>query len=59
MSTDLQQMVQVFVEKWGPPTASRYHRFVDDLRELMEAYGKAALAHESLPDTEHQHGDPV
>lgn len=56
---NLQQMVEAFAEKWGPFEPPRYQRFVRDLRALMEAYGKAALAHQSLPDTEHQHGEPV
>lgn len=55
----LDQMVEEFADKWGPSRPPRYHAFVFELRELLEAYGKAALAHQSLPDTEHEHGDPV
>jgi len=49
--------------RWGPGPGSQerllYRDFITDLRELLEAYGKACLEHESLPDTEHEHGDPV
>jgi len=55
----LHQMVEDFADRWGPSRPDRYQAFVSALRELLEAYGKAALAHESLPDTEHEHGDPV
>lgn len=56
---NLQEMLEDFADKWGPHTPRRYREFVDELRALLEAYGKAALKHESLPDTEHEHGDPV
>jgi hypothetical protein len=52
-------MVEVFARKWGPVQDAAYHKFVDELRVLLEAYGKAALAHQSLPDSEHDHGAPV
>lgn len=55
----LHQMVEEFADKWGPHRRVRYQTFVAELRELLEAYGKAALKHESLPDTEHEHGDPA
>jgi hypothetical protein len=55
---DLQAIVEDFVDRWAPANARR-HEFICQLRELLEAYGRAALAHESLPDTEHEHGDPA
>jgi hypothetical protein len=55
----LHQMVEDFVDKWGPHRPHQYQHFLFDLRVLLEAYGKAALEHENLPDTEHEHGDPV
>ena len=58
---NLHQMVEDFVRKWGPafPRPRLRQSFVTDLRALLEAYGKAALEHESLPDTEHEHGEPI
>jgi len=56
---NLHQKVEDFADKWGPHRAMRYQQFVGELRELLEAYGKAALLHGSLPDSEHDHGDPV
>jgi hypothetical protein len=55
----LDQMVEDFADKWGPSRPRTYQQFVFDLRELLEAYGKAALMHQSLPDTDHEHGEPV
>ena len=55
----LPEMVEDFAAKWGPVKPRSRCTFLMDLRELLEAYGKAALEHESLPDTEHEHGDPV
>jgi hypothetical protein len=54
---DLMMMVELFVERWAPQDAR--NEFIDQLRELLEACETAALAHESLPDTEHEHGDPI
>ena len=54
---DLMAMVEGFVGRWAPE--NRRNEFIDQLRLLLEAFGKAALQHESLPDTEHKHGDPV
>jgi hypothetical protein len=54
---DLMAMVEGFVNRWAPDP--KRNEFIDQLRELLEAYGVAALMHESLPDTEHEHGDPV
>lgn len=57
---NLNALTMTFCEDWGPPgNGPDYHRFVNDLRELLEAYGIAALRHESLPDTKHRHGDPI
>lgn len=56
---DLQRMVREFVSVWGPFRPSDHGRFLAQLRALLEAYAIAALRHESLPDTEHKHGDPV
>jgi hypothetical protein len=56
---DLHEMVENFITMWGPPLPSRHRMFVASLRVLLEAYGRAALTHESLPDTEHGHGEPV
>jgi len=59
----LHNKVRDFAVRWGPGPGSQerllYRDFITDLRELLEAYGKACLEHESLPDTEHEHGDPV
>jgi hypothetical protein len=55
----LHQMVEDFADKWGPTRPRQYQSFMFELRSLLEAYGRAALQHESLPDTEHEHGDPV
>jgi hypothetical protein len=52
-------MVEDFIYKWGPDSGRQYGEFVTDLRKLLELYGKATLLHESLPDVEHGHGDPV
>lgn len=57
--SNLHNMVEEFADKWGPFRARRYEQFLKDLRALLEAYGTAALIHQSLPDTEHEHGDPV
>lgn len=54
---DLQNMVENFVETWAPEAWR--DEFIDQLRQLMEAYAKAALRHRSLPDSEHEHGDPL
>ena len=59
MTLDLRAIISRFCENWGPKDDAAYHRFVDDLRELVEAYGAAALLHQSLPDNEHKHGDPI
>lgn len=59
---NLHAMVARFAERWGPKEnegGASYHLFADDLRELLEAYGRAALGHESLPDTEHEHGQKL
>jgi hypothetical protein len=57
--SDLHEMVEEFAAKWGPFKPRSRSTFLMELRELLEAYGKAALEHESLPDTEHGHGDPI
>lgn len=58
--TDLHAHVEQFVARWEPNHPRHRLAFIDDLRQLLEAYGKAALEHQSLPDTEHAHGeDPV
>ena len=56
---NLQEIIEDFADKWGPSRASRYQTFVLDLRAVLEAYGKAALKHQSLPDTQHEHGEPI
>lgn len=56
---NLHKMAEDFCRKWGPKEDWKYLKFVEELRELVEAYGVAALQHESLPDTEHEHGGPV
>jgi len=56
---DLNQQVQQFASKWGPSSDEQFQRFVTDLRALLESYGRAALLHQSFPDTEHEHGDPI
>jgi hypothetical protein len=50
-------MVQNFADRWGPQ--GDLAAFISDLRDLLEAYGQAALIHESLPDTEHEHGGAI
>ena len=61
METPLHDMVEDFVKKWGVafPRPLLRQSFVNDLRKLLEVYGKAAIEHGSLPDTEHEHGDPI
>jgi hypothetical protein len=54
---NLMEMLETFVNRWAPDDAR--NQFIDQLRDLLEAYGVAALMHESLPDTEHEHGDPI
>lgn len=56
---NLQEQIEDFADKWGPTKPPSHQRFLVDLRILLEDYAKAALKHESLPDTEHEHGDPV
>lgn len=56
MTLDLHALAARFAENWGPK-GETYHEFLDDLRELVEAYGLAALRHGALPDTEHAHSD--
>lgn len=55
----LHEMVLVFTQKWGPVDGAAWDDFIRELRALLEAYGRAALEHESLPDTEHEHGGPA
>jgi len=55
----LHEMTENFTRRWGPPPGPKWTEFLADLRSLLEAYGRAAILHESLPDTEHEHGDPV
>ncbi len=57
--SNLHEMIEEFTDKWGPDSVRACAQFLLDLRALLEAYGKASLRHESLPDTEHEHGDPV
>jgi DNA-directed RNA polymerase alpha subunit len=56
---NLHAMVEAFGQKWGPKGDAQWVEFLSDLRDLLEAYGVGALVHESLPDTEHAHADPV
>ena len=56
----LQAQIEGFVDRWAPKTCWMKRRdFINELRVLMEAFACAALAHQSLPDTEHKHGEPV
>ena len=57
--SDLQEVIEDFVAHWGPKNRMWRTEFINQLRSLLEAYGRAALAHESLPDTEHEHGEPA
>lgn len=59
MKSDLHSIIETFAHKWGPRHARKYNLFVNELRMVLEAYGTAALFHQSLPDTEHEHGEPV
>lgn len=59
MSIQLHNIVAAFGEKWGPREQPKWGEFISDLRDVLEAYGKAAIIHESLPDTEHEHGEPI
>jgi hypothetical protein len=54
----LEDMIVEFIVSWSPKrSAADKHRFIHELRTLLEAYGVAALVHGNLPDTEHQdHG---
>lgn len=54
----LHDMVEDFVVRWCPKQEA-LDEFVRELRALLEAYGRATLMHQSFPDTEHEHGDPV
>lgn len=58
---NLHDLICKFVQHWGPHRNQTRLQllFIAELRALLEAYGTAALEHESLPDTEHEHGDPV
>ncbi|HEY1495407.1 MAG TPA: hypothetical protein VGF49_12735 [Candidatus Solibacter sp.] len=56
---NLHALVEDFAERWSPAERRARHQFICELRALLEAYGKAVLRHESLPDTEHDHGAPV
>ena len=53
----LQDHVEAFVMRWGDRNALQ--AFIGDLRDLLEHYGRATLMHKSLPDTDHEHGEPV
>jgi hypothetical protein len=53
--SDLEGMLEEFVDNWAPKIERDL--FIRQLRLLLETYGRAALRHESLPETEH--GDPV
>ena len=59
MSIPLNAIITRFCHKWGPKEEIAYHHFVDELREVAEAYCIASMIHESLPDTEHKHGDAI
>ena len=52
-------MLQAFVARWGPFTKRDNVDFLVDLRALLKAYAGDALKHQSLPDDEHEHGEPV
>lgn len=56
---DLQTVIDNFVAIWAPTCWMKRRDFINQLREVCEVYGRAALQHESLPDTEHKHGDPA
>lgn len=59
---NLHAMVARFTERWGPKEnegEASYHLFLFELRDLLEAYAVATLKHQSFPDTEHAHGDPL
>jgi hypothetical protein len=58
MIPGVQDLIENFVDYWGPEGVRR-HQFIEQLREILETYGKAALVHQSLPDTEHGHGEPL
>ena len=53
----LQRKIQNFVGAWGPAYSRESHKksdqFIKELREVMEEYGRMALFHGDLPDTEH------
>jgi hypothetical protein len=51
----LAQMLEDFVDKWGPSRPARYQQCKGELRELLEEYGKVALELGSLPEL---NGDP-
>lgn len=59
MRLELHAIVQAFAVKWGPGAESAYLEFIADLRDVLEAYGAGVMLHQSLPDTEHKHGDPL
>ena len=53
----LQEKIQQFVNTWAPKHVFLRSSFVDELRELMNDYAQAALAHGDIPEVgvEHRH----
>ncbi len=51
----LEDQIVRFIQAYAPGHPHRREAFRDNLRDLLEAYGHAALAHGNLPDTEHEH----
>ncbi len=52
----LEDRIVRFIAVFAPLHPGRRKVFVDRLRSLMEEYGRNAIRHGDLPDTEHAHG---
>lgn len=53
----LEDRIVRFIETYGPDEPFLRTAFIDRLRALMEEYGRNAIIHGNLPDTEHPHRD--
>jgi len=56
MNNDLQRLIENFVRDHAPRPRPARDLFIDQLRELMNAYADAALAHGARPEAGTPHG---